>query len=403
MKKEKNILPHEEFHLSNEHRKYFGLNPLEDHWEKVELEKGMFLYFKGDTIKKIIKLYPSGVVNYLEIDNEVHTQNREMILPKTNRGKAKKLTEARLQHLTPTGCVFKAIISGIPENGSGIHAYNRRNTKRLPITGDSNIRSIKELYNWLDEYMRTCPPDYFEKVEKMKNSPHITVKYQAGDIFRFELDRENYGFGIIIGDISKLKKECVFPQGHPIPGPLFVPLMIRLYLIKTTEKNMSIEDISKHELLPTQFVSDDDIIWGNCEIIGSKDLEETDIEFPIHMASGYAVPQIFWGPAHIELNDIDKRSELQSIVGGPHFYFNSVKVVIPTNLLEKALEGKSTFDVSKDLRHENNRSIKEKIFSLFSLPHDIDYDEFNRKNNGMTRKEFAEYINKTRKHFKKRF
>jgi hypothetical protein len=352
-----------------------------------------------------------------------------MILPKTDRGKPMRLTAVRLEHL-PAGCECCIVIA--PNNlgtKSGISVENQRNNKRLPITGDSNIASVKELYEWLDDYMRTCPSDYFEKVEKMKNSPHITVKYQAGDIFRIELDRTHYGFGIIIGEVIKLKKEGIFSKEHPISFVPDVPIMTRLYLIKTTEKNMSVEDITKHGLLPTDFIVDADVFWGVNDIIGSKDLEENDIEFPIQVVeglgvirdrlvdsddmsilqrisillSGHNLARLFWGPAYVELSDRKKIALLKIQLRGHNFEFTRVAGCgVPIDLLEGALEGKSMLSYHEDLRHEDNRSTKEKIFGLFGLPPDISYDEFNRKNNGMTRKEFAEYVNKTRKHIRKR-
>ena len=38
------------FILTNEQRKYLGLNPIEDHWEVMDI-KGTLYYFDGDIIK----------------------------------------------------------------------------------------------------------------------------------------------------------------------------------------------------------------------------------------------------------------------------------------------------------------------------------------------------------------
>ena len=42
-----------QFILTNEQRKYLGLNPIEDHWEVMDI-KGTLYYFDGDVIKKEI-------------------------------------------------------------------------------------------------------------------------------------------------------------------------------------------------------------------------------------------------------------------------------------------------------------------------------------------------------------
>ena len=40
-----------QFILTNEQRKYLGLNLIEDHWEVMDI-KGTLYYFDGDVIKK---------------------------------------------------------------------------------------------------------------------------------------------------------------------------------------------------------------------------------------------------------------------------------------------------------------------------------------------------------------
>ena len=40
-----------QFILTNEQRKYLGLNPIEEHWEVMDI-KGTLYYFDGDVIKK---------------------------------------------------------------------------------------------------------------------------------------------------------------------------------------------------------------------------------------------------------------------------------------------------------------------------------------------------------------
>ena len=44
------------FELTNEQRKYLGLIPVEEHWELVKFDNGIYYYFEDDTIKKEIKV-----------------------------------------------------------------------------------------------------------------------------------------------------------------------------------------------------------------------------------------------------------------------------------------------------------------------------------------------------------
>ncbi len=387
-----------QFRLSNEARRYFGLDPIEKHWEEVQVIPGFFVYYDGDCIMKIIEVRNIMGLQYWETDNKVRTRNRTLILPRTSRGKEKNLTPARLNKILPTGCKFQAGFSEGPHGGSGISVENPRNSKRLPITNASNIRSLAQLRHWIANYISTCPADYFDKVNKLKNSPHVTVKYQAGDVFRFELDQINYGFGLILGEIRKWQRDDILPAGHPMHTLWNVPILVRLYLLKSNNKDLPIEEIARQHLLPSIIVADGPIIWGSCDIVGSKDLIETDIELPIHICTwtleGETVARLYWGPASAET---DRVAELESLLGRDHlFAYNGVGCGMPTYLIDEFYQENPEHLALGDIRDRRNRALHEQVFQLFGLSPDISYDEFNREYEGMSRSELAQYINRSR-------
>ena len=88
--------------LTEEERRYFALDPIDPAWQTMHFYSKLHdsvtkttLFFEGDTIAKtitetigqnlgnIISLY------YYEADTHVQTENREIILPLTPRGKPK--------------------------------------------------------------------------------------------------------------------------------------------------------------------------------------------------------------------------------------------------------------------------------------------------------------------------
>lgn len=88
--------------LTNDQRKYFGLEPIMDSWDKVQFKGDTYrpdsiLYFEGDTIRKHVV---STDKEYKEIQYNEQTENRELILPKTKKGKPKKLTASVLESKT---------------------------------------------------------------------------------------------------------------------------------------------------------------------------------------------------------------------------------------------------------------------------------------------------------------
>ena len=91
--------------LRNEDRKYLGLTPIEDHWERMNI-KHITLFFDGDIIRKKITHaeFESQQFLYLEEDVYVETaENRTIVLPKTSKGKPKKLNYTATTMFTRIG------------------------------------------------------------------------------------------------------------------------------------------------------------------------------------------------------------------------------------------------------------------------------------------------------------
>ncbi|MDO4696149.1 MAG: hypothetical protein Q4A49_01230 [Neisseria sp.] len=83
----------EKFILSNADRKYLGLTPIDNHWERMDI-KHIALFFDRDVIRKMVRYYYSEYQDftYFECDVSVETaENRSIVLPKTAKGKPKKL------------------------------------------------------------------------------------------------------------------------------------------------------------------------------------------------------------------------------------------------------------------------------------------------------------------------
>lgn len=88
------------FTLTNEQRVYLGLELIEENWECVSLWYGEILYFDSDIIRKSIVIRENY---YCESSlYEITTNDRMNLLPKTNGGKAVKLTKANLEKRTRT-------------------------------------------------------------------------------------------------------------------------------------------------------------------------------------------------------------------------------------------------------------------------------------------------------------
>ena len=99
----------DKFILTNEQRKYLGLKPIEAHWEVLDI-KGTLYYFDGNVIKKEISTsgYNEETFRYKECELDIKTtENRTLVLPKTMKGKPKKLNFTATQSFRPI-CVYFA-------------------------------------------------------------------------------------------------------------------------------------------------------------------------------------------------------------------------------------------------------------------------------------------------------
>lgn len=380
---------HKSFRLTNNQRLYFGLNIIDDKWEEVEIKEGTTVFYDGTIIRKIITWDNCRAYEYTEFDTELETRDRQYVLPKTAKGKEKKITPTSLLSFMASGCkLYIGFARPI------IVAYCPKNNISLPITGYEGIQTISDLKKWLDNYIKTCPDDYFEKVENMRNAPQKSVKVNIGDIFRFEIDREYYGFGIIVGKLQELKKSGIFKEGHPMLDTMTVPLLIRLYLLKTKNKNLPICEITKNKMLPTDIVSDTEFYYGLHKIVGYKDLEEDDIDFPIQLCyrlndSNKPVIRLAWGVGMLENDNIDI---IPDAIKTRNFENTGVALNLPKYMLNRALDGQNQYHPIFDLFHSDNNEVLNRVFKIMDIDIGIDFDSFNTKYNGMTRKQYIDFI-----------
>lgn len=257
--------------LNNEERRYFGLEPILPDWERFTIKPGYMVYFDGDVIRKIISMSTScsegweNFLDYIETDNEIHTRERQTVLPRTKRGKEKKLNYTSVNGMIPTGCSFQMNLRN-PRRNSSLRVWNERNSIRLPIVFPNDLDTLVQFREWLIGFMAACPADYFDKVERIKHTPHRTIKYFNGDIFRFEFDLEHYGFGLIIGQLTKMQKDGLLRDEHILNDIMCMPLLVRLYLLKTKDKDLPVEQIAAHPLGHTFIMMDNQVIWGGVSI-----------------------------------------------------------------------------------------------------------------------------------------
>ena len=408
-------------------RRYFCLNEPTADCTRMQnkihgLHREYTFYWQGTTLVKVaeetVKTGETGETgeiyrSYREYDTHLETENREYLLPLTARGKKKKLTPSAVMAIIPMGCDFYCQTG---QEGMLV-VQNIRNDQKLPIGEPERIRSLRspeDMEAFLRDYIATCPPDYFEKVERVKNAPARTARYRPGDIFRVEVDRFRYAYGLITGEVRKMEKWPEFPQGaHSLKNLMAVPVFVRFYELLTENPNLTPEELASFSLGRASICCDGDLIHGRHPVVGHKTLAASDLDFPLvctkfgmenpHLtafsrdeamegAERYRL-HVDWGFGVAELDAEDLSRNLRDFFRTYHSPYGGVnRFIFPWNLAEPESRNWPSFRDELQLRGE----IRRELFAALGLP-EADFDGFNRRFGGLTKAEMTEKLNENGK------
>jgi hypothetical protein len=257
----KNLL----FELTNEQRKYLGLIPVEKSWELVKMND-MYLYFDGDTIRKKITVDNN---KYLEQELcEKTAENRTVLLPKTTKGKPKKLNFTATQSFSPFGVYFNFSSTGY----ISIANYTTQTTYFSENLGGN--KTIEDLKGWIKQWITETTTKDLIEIETFKSAARRHCKFKEGDFFAFKIGRRNWGFGRILIDVAKLRKTNDFKQqkNYGLNHLMGKPLIVKVYHKISSTTNIHLDELSDCMALPCQAIMDNQFYYGENKIIGHKEL-----------------------------------------------------------------------------------------------------------------------------------
>jgi hypothetical protein len=370
------------FELSNKQRQFFGLESIKPSWKKV-LFKGdkyrpdSLLFYEKDIIKKHII---STEHEYKEKQYEQCTREKIFLLPKTTKGKESKLTPSTFEKCSPINCYCSVNKDGdiIIGNYNNQRTFYESDFDNLNKINKSSIQTI------ISNYINTCPSGYIEELNKFKKEKRRNIKYKIGDFFRFKINRSYYGFGRILLDINKLRKNSFINENHGLNLIMGPPLLIKIYTFLSENKNVDIEFLRNLPALPSDYIMDNKLFYGDYEIIGNMDLADIDMDFPISYGKSisYNRPNIVflqWGLIHLELqtNHYSKYLKVENDRGfdqNPYGYYGvGFNPKYGSTDIKYAIEGKNIFENNShyksklDLRNPKNHSIRTELLQKFGL------------------------------------
>ena len=372
------------FELTNEQRKYLGLIPVEEHWELVKFDNGIYYYFEDDIIRKEIKVSKNY---YHEAElNEKTAENRTMILPKTKRGKIKKFNYTATQSFSPFGTYFTFSTDGVI-----IANYTSQRTYYSEIFSEKEKISLDNLKKWLDKWMKETTEEDLEEIEEFKNAKRKHCKFNEGDFFAFKISRREWCFGRILLDVFKLRKDENFKKNknYGLANLMGKPLTIKVYHKISDSKNVDLKELSECLALPSQAIMDNIFYYGEAIILGNLPLKPEENDMFISVSESISgidknIAYLQYGLIYreIPLSDYEKLiKELK--IGAQSLRREGIGFVIDTYKLKECIEAKSNSPFWEkykkrnvpDLKNPDHIELKRKIFKAFGLDADKTYEE----------------------------
>lgn len=408
--------------LTNEERRCFALEPLDPSWETQTFcycsyfrYTRLTVFFSGSSIVKAIdeEIYQQEngfryEESYTEYDTCLHTEDRLYILPLTARGKPKKLTATAVRAVTPFGCSFsvrmtRSDLSG--EKGGSLYLINPRAEQVFPLgerEAAARIDSDADFHAFARQYMATCPPDYSDRLEAFRRAERVTVKYRPGDVFRMAYDRTHWCYGVITGEVNKLRSMPEMPPDSTFRTLAMVPVMVRLYALITDRADMTPQELQAFPLGRVMICADNDLIWGTHPIVGHRQLTAEDIEFPLIVGRwrlqlpGLTQPRgpedvpVEWGLCSTVIPWKAIPEDVRRQLADYETPAYGVMMGIPSEYALPDEKVRSYNAYRADLLNPHNDAFRAAILRLTGLADGAGFDDFAARFGGLSRKEIAD-------------
>lgn len=324
------------FELTNEQRKCFALQPVDPSWERIEIKPSpydrhkTYAYLDGRRIVKGVEVCQiPGSESYFEYSlDETISDDGAMLLPKTAKGKPCLLSSSNLAKRTKRGM---ALLYG--SKNLSILSFDTDQYFYRSYYEDLQINSFDEFVNWIDAWCEGTGENELRDIIAFSERKKVHQKFREGDFFRYRINRHLFGYGRIIMDVNKLRKDGVKFWDIFMGKPLYVAI----YHIVTEDQRLTPEQLVDLKRLPSHMIMDNIFYYGECEIIGNLALRDEEKDYPIHYGQS------------IDARDPNKvcyqrgtvyKTFLPLLAPTPKYHFNAVgfSLDVRLELLRKCIE-----------------------------------------------------------------
>lgn len=267
--------------LTNEQRPCFGIAPVDEGWERIQLPRSKYdnfdtvIYLDGDHVRYIVR---HGEMEHIEHAlDETLTPDRKFIVPK-RASKPIKLSAATIVKRSPVGMCLSYNRHFKSDHGNvTLHNSANMDYYRSWVAGD-RIGNLEDFQRWCAWWCEHTTEADLADAAAFAQRKTQKVKLQEGDVFRFRWTRGVWGYGRILLDYRLMRKQKI-PFFDCLMGP---PLAIEVFRIITRDPNLPLETILAHNAMPSQNIMDNALHFGEFEIVGHAPIpEDRDLRCPI--------------------------------------------------------------------------------------------------------------------------
>lgn len=274
------------FELTNDQRRCFGLAKVEESWVRITAKPSPYhdhttvAYLDGNTLRRFIRTGENIYTEY-EICEQLSDDGR-YLLPKTAKGKPVLFTAANLEKRSGIGmCVSFSRQSRGYNHLIGftyLDIYSHDSQKCYYANSYEYLYTsgIDWFADWVENWCGETTPEDLADIAAFAAEPRQHVKFREGDVFRFKINRRLWGYGRVLLDYAKMRKEKQ-PMWDVLMGK---PTACSVYHIITKRKDLTIDELKSLKSLPSVHMMDNRLYYGDFEIIGNIPIGERE-DYPI--------------------------------------------------------------------------------------------------------------------------
>ncbi|WP_306349605.1 Imm26 family immunity protein [Flavobacterium sp. '19STA2R22 D10 B1'] len=371
------------FEFTNIQRPYFGLNTVQDHWERIEFPKGLICYFDGNVIQKTIQYSVYNTEYYTEFDTLIGTNQRTHILSKTGKGKEKPITPTNIYETPLKTSYFHVEIKTVPNNQLTIYTKWTIGKQELDFKNNAivfhNLVTLHDFQRQITPFIAQLPEYHLETIQTLKatkTEKTKPVRFQSGDFFAIPIAFDLYGkptlynFGRHLINVAELRKKGLVEEDHQWNSLMTVVQLVMLYSYTAPTLEVDLTALAQAQTIPSFHMMDDNLMRGIYPIVGHLPLKAEELNFPLHFFHSATDYSLGWGLARIE------KQGKHNIDPVPDWMFRNN--IVSSGAAKRNLDVSLIYEGEGrgDLQHPKHKATKEAIFKAFNIDPNLSYDDF---------------------------